>query len=130
MNRRISLIARAQSSPDRDWDETASASARLLFTESIALFRFALGDVATHLDIERIIVDRAATACEFLELLSSVPLDFAGDLLLIANGDRSYLSSVGRGGDRVLYALDLDDVRFYLETHNLVTGRVSERLAS
>jgi hypothetical protein len=124
------MIARHISTPDRDWNDAQSAAARLLFTESINSLRLAMATAAPQLDIERVIVDRAGTAADFLDLLSSVPHDFAGDLLLIAEGERAYLSSLGRGGDRVLYALAPHDVRFYLETHELVTGRVCERLAS
>jgi hypothetical protein len=130
MHRRISIVARLASTPDRDWNDADSASARLLFTESISSLRFALATGTPHLDIERVIVDRAGSAAEFLELLSNVPQDFAGDLLLISEAERAYLSSLGRGGDRVLYSLQAHDVRFYLETHELVTGRVCERLAS
>ena len=35
------------------------------------------------------------------------------------------MSATGRGGDRLLYALTRNDVRFYLETLDLVTGRIA-----
>lgn len=125
------MIARPGALPDRDWNDSASASARLLFTESLAALKFALRAVSPQLDLERVIIDRAGTPAEFLELLATLPQEFSGDLLFIAEDTRSYLSALGRGGDRVLYALQEHDVRFYLETHELVTGRVcAERLAS
>jgi hypothetical protein len=132
MQRRISMIARPGSLPDRDWNDSSEAAARLLFTESFAALKFALSAAAPHLDIERVIVDRAGTAADFLHLLSTLPHEFSGDLLLLAVDDEpSYLSALGRGGDRVLYRLNDHDVRFYLETHDLVTGRVfHQRLAS
>lgn len=130
MHRRISMIARAGATPDRDWNDAGSPTVRLLFTESFNALRFALrASASAQLDIERVIVDRAATDGDFLELLSTLPQDFAGDVLLIGS-EKAYLSACGRGGDRVLYALRDIDVRFYLETHELVTGRVAERMAS
>jgi hypothetical protein len=130
MHRRISMIARAGGQPDRDWNDAGTPSTRLLFTESFNALRFALrAGAGAQLDIERVIVDRAAGEGDFLDLLSSLPTDFTGDVLLIGD-DKAYLSACGRGGDRVLYALRTIDVRFYLETNDLVTGRVAERMAS
>lgn len=130
MHRRISLIARAGTQPDRDWNEAGTDSMRLLAAESFAALRFTLrAGAGAQLDIERVIVDRAATEGEFLDLLASLPPDFAGDVLLLGH-EKAYLSATGRGGDRVLYALREIDVRFYLETHELVTGRVALRMAS
>jgi len=40
------------------------------------------------------------------------------------------MSASGRGGDRVLYALSPYDVRFYLETHDMVTGRAALELTA
>lgn len=44
---------------------------------------------------------------------------------LVRDDGSGVLSSTGRGGDRSLFALRSSDVRFYLETHDLVTGRVA-----
>lgn len=124
------MIARAGGHPDRDWNECGTDATRLLFTESFAALRFALrAGSGAQLDIERVIVDRCATEGDFLDLLAALPHDFAGDVLLIGE-ERAYLSASGRGAGRVLYALRNVDVRFYLETHELVTGRVAERMAS
>ncbi|HEY0144026.1 MAG TPA: hypothetical protein VGF48_24275 [Thermoanaerobaculia bacterium] len=130
MHRRISLIARSDATPDRDWNDAGTPTARLLFTESFAALRFALrAGTGAQLDIERVVVDSAATPADFLDLLATLPHEFTGDVLLIGS-EKAYLSASGRGGDRVLYALRDIDVRFYLETHDLVTGRVAERMAS
>ncbi len=51
--------------------------------------------------------------------------ELSGDILLIHDNGAGFLSATGRGGDRVLYALTAHDVRFYLETQDLVTGRVA-----
>ena len=61
---------------------------------------------------------------EFLDLLTALPTEFTGDALYIRDDGTGVMSATGRGGDRVLYSLNAHDVRFYLETLNLVTGRV------
>lgn len=73
-------------------------------------------------DIERIILDRTATSDEFLYLLATLPAAVAGDVMLVRDDGGAFLSSIGRGGDRVLYALAPHDVDFYIETHGLTAG--------
>lgn len=125
---RVTLIATEATKPDLDW-RVATATTRLAFVGSLTALRFALKSAVSDvgLDVERIVVDRAATAEQFLDLLTHVPLEFAGDLMLVRDDGSGYLSASGRGGDRVLYALKPHDVRFYLETHDLVTGRVAAK---
>lgn len=129
---RVTLVATAATKPDLDW---SAATTRLAFAGSITAVRFALQSAVSDvgLDVERIVVDRAAGPEEFLELLSHVPLEFTGDLMLVRDDGGGYISATGRGGNRVLYALEASDVRFYLDTHDLVTGRVAacrERLSA
>lgn len=122
---RITLIARKATKPNVDWNYARSSAMRMAFLDSVTALKFALG-VAIHdasLDIERVIVDRAASAEDFLDLLAALPSEFNGDILLIRDDGTGFLSATGRGGDRVFYALAARDVRFYLETHELVTGR-------
>lgn len=122
---RITLIARKATKPNVDWNYARSATMRVAFLESVDALKFALNlsinDAA--LDIERVIVDRAGTADDFLELLATLPTEFTGDILVIRDDGNGFLSATGRGGDRVFYALAAHDIRFYLETHDLVTGR-------
>jgi hypothetical protein len=129
-NPRISIIVRA-AGPDRDWKYSGSTSTA--FLDCFETLRFALTRMAyegSGLDIERAIVDRAATSDQILALLAQIPAEFIGDLLLIEARGTGFLSAVGRGGNRVLYALSAGDVRFYLETNDLVTGRIAlERTA-
>ena len=122
---RITLIARATSYPNADWNYVRSSTMRVAFLNSVNALKFALGVAVseTHMDIERVIVDRTGTAEEFLELLTDLPAAFTGDVLMIREDGSGFLSATGRGGDRVLYALGSRDIRFYLETHDLVTGR-------
>ena len=44
-------------------------------------------------------------------------------------GGAGFLSAAGRGGDRVLYALQAKDVRFYLGMHDLILDRELEMTA-
>ena len=122
---RITLIARKATKPNVDWNYARTSSLRLAFLETVNALKFALGVAVSDAgrDIERVIVDRAASAEEFLDLLSALPEEFNGDVLIIREDGSGFLSATGRGGDRVLYSLIARDIRFYLETHDLVTGR-------
>jgi hypothetical protein len=111
-NRRMTLIVTRE--PKRSWKQT-----NVLFVDSIPRLH---GAVATH-DVERIILDRCATADEYLDLLASLPDQVAGDVMNVRQDGGAFLSSIGRGGDRVLYALAPHDVGFYLETHGLTANR-------
>lgn len=131
-DQRITLIAREFGKPDADWNHSRCRTARVAFLDSVSTLRFALGAAVTDvgLDVERIIVDRAGEADQFLDLLANAPTEFAGDMLLIRDDGRGFLSATGRGGNRVLYALSEYDVRFYLETNDLVTGRAALPLSA
>lgn len=122
--RRITLIARGPATPDRDWDSRSSGPNRLVFIEAMPILRQVIdsGVPEMNLDVERIVLDRATSAVEYLDLLASLPPEFAGDLVLIRDDESGFLSANGRGGNRVLYSLTSNDVRFYLETHALVTA--------
>jgi len=124
-DQRITLIAREATKPDVDWNYARCRAQRVAFLDSVNALRFALGAALNDvgLDVERIILDRSAAADEFLDLLAGMPAEFTGDALFVRDDGGGFLSATGRGGDRVLYALGEYDVRFYLETHQLVTGR-------
>jgi hypothetical protein len=128
-SQRITLIARKATKPDVDWNYARSSAMRVAFLDSVNALKFALGVAITDaaLDIERVIIDRAGCAEELLDLLARLPDEFMGDVIFIRDDGTGFLSATGRGGDRVLYALSDRDVRFYLETHDLVTGRASLR---
>lgn len=131
-NQRITLIARRATRPDADWNYASCRNQRVAFLDSVGALRFALS-AALHdvgLDIERIIVDRAGDSEQFLSLLATAPSEFNGDMLFIRDDGGGFLSATGRGGDRVLYALSDYDIRFYLETHDLVTGRAALSLTA
>jgi hypothetical protein len=126
-NGRVTLIARQSNKPDMDWNYIACRRTSVAFIQTVAAMRYAL-EVAfsdVDLDVGRVIVDRAGDADEFLELLATLPAEFTGDALYIRDNGSGVMSATARGGDRVLYSLTAHDIRFYLETHDLVTGRVA-----
>jgi hypothetical protein len=123
MNARVTLVARNSDRPDRDWNYRTDE--RVVFLGSISSIKFALltAFIESNLDIERIVIDRTGETTEYLELLSALPAGFGGDALFIRDCGAGFLSATGRGGDRVIYSLTPNDVRFYVEMHKLVTGR-------
>lgn len=129
---RITLIARESTQPDIDWNYASCRTANVAFLGSVSALKFAVRS-ALHkdgLDIERVIIDRAGSAEDFLELLAVVPVEITGDIMMIRDDGTGFLSATGRGGDRRVYAMRANDVRFYLETQNLVTGRAALALTA
>ncbi len=131
---RLTLVARHTHKPDMDWNYRArdrEHGTSVAFTQSAASLRFALSaGTEMGFDIGRVIVDRAGTADEFLDLLAELPAEYIGDVLFIRDDGSGVLSATGRGGDRVLYSLTVHDIRFYLEAQNLVTGRVAMEMTA
>jgi len=129
---RVTLIARESTKPDVDWNYARCRSAHVAFVESVKALKFAVRSALLQegLDIERVIVDRAGTADDFLELLAVVPVELTGDVVMIRDDGTGFLSATGRGGDRRLHLLTAQDVRFYLETQDLVTGRAALALTA
>lgn len=129
---RVTLIARENEKPAMDWNPASPRRTSVAFIESVTALRYALKTAVTEvgLDIGRVIVDRAGAADDFLDLLTALPKEFNGDVLMIRDDGTGVLSATARGGDRVLYALMAYDVRFYLEAHDLVAGRVVVELSA
>ena len=127
---RLTLVAHDPWRMDMDWNDTPLLDRRMVFLDPKSSLRLSILSALAEplLDTERVILDRVATAELFLELLASLPPQFAGDLLRIDERGRGYLSATGRGGDRVLYALEPEDVRFYFAMHGLVHGGAAELL--
>jgi hypothetical protein len=120
MNRRITLINSAGRA--RHWSLGDDAPSRIVFGSFFKIIRHTFNGELREVgdDIERVIIDRTATAAEFLELLAHVSEQFVGDVLFLRDDETAYMSAIGRNGGRVLYAMRGADVRFYLETHGLV----------
>jgi len=120
--RRITLVHRSPSLTSRDWDGTSSAPTRIIFVRAVSMLEFALKHAMSELerDVERVVIDRGATAGECLELLARLPQQFQGDVVIIRGDGSGFLSATARGDGRVLYPLSADDIEFYLITHGLV----------
>lgn len=127
MHRRVTLIARAAATPDRDWDISIMAPTKICLVDGSNALTTLLRPLVTelNLDVQRVVVDGGGSATEFLALLSALPVECGADVLWIGGDGSGFLSAAGRGGDRVIYALAVQDVRFYLEINQLVTGRVA-----
>jgi hypothetical protein len=120
--RRITLVARDKQQANLGWDTSNQSPNRIVSVDSLELLRSTIASPLVHsdADVERIILDRCGSEADYLSLLSQIPHQFTGDVLMIRNDATGFLSATGRGGDRVLYALSPDDVEFYLETVRLV----------
>ena len=117
-SRRITLIVRDVNAPVSAWDTSERAANRIIFVDSFGILRGAL-DYSTE-DVERLFIDGAASEGEFLALLTTLPEEFVGDVLLVSDEEHAYLSTVSRAGGRLLYSLLQDDVEFYLDAQRLV----------
>jgi hypothetical protein len=108
---RLSLVVRAATNR-RAWAETDGI--RFVGFDDVA------SDLADpQLDIARAIIDERGTAFDFTRLLVSVPTTATPDLLWITP-ERSFLSAVGRGGDRTLLELGASEVLLYLWVNDLL----------
>jgi hypothetical protein len=116
--RRLTII----NTPDRRWVEWAHCFSECEiqtvneFQDLASALRKALYD--DDRDVERVVIDGCAPAVSCLEFLASLPSCFNGDVLFIAQEGRTFLSATGRGGDRILYMLEPNDVLFYLQVHS------------
>jgi hypothetical protein len=117
--RRITLIGRGKTTAARSWDASNRATNRIIFVDSFAILTGALHHASQ--DVERLVIDGAATESQFLDLLTTLPSDFAGDVLFVNGDERAFLSMTCRSGGRLLYAMLSSDVKFYLEAQRLVT---------
>jgi hypothetical protein len=119
-DRRITLISRSKSAPDRPWLNSRDASRRLVFVESFGVIPFALarGVEESGQDVECVIIDGAPTANEYFHLLSTLPATYHGDVVFLMN-ESAFVSSSADGADSVLSVLCADEVPIYLETKML-----------
>ena len=125
--KRVTLIARAEATPDRDWDLSVGSPTKVCLVDGSATLTTLLRPLVTELelDVERVVVDGGGSATEFLSLLTALPQECPADVLWIGCDGSGFLSAAARGGDRVIYALSASDIRFYLEINQLVTGRLA-----
>jgi hypothetical protein len=70
--------------------------------------------------IERVVLEGTIDSLDFLMFLSTLPSDFKSDILLIDRAKHAYLSSFDVNSmSRVLYDLDENDIRFYVDVNEL-----------
>lgn len=122
MSGRITLVSSNSPRLCRRWRTASPSDRRLIFTPA----RLIPHALEFDQDVERIILDSGAAA-DYLALLSTLPVQFAGDALLIQADDTGFLSAMSRGGGRVLYALRAADIHFYLAMHELIASELSSR---
>jgi hypothetical protein len=126
-HRRITLLTQNNGLSERTWNHSNEAESRIVLLDSLAMLRSTILSplVRSDSDLERIILNRCCSESEFLSLLTELPLEFSGDVVMIreggtTEGGTNFLSASGRGGGRILYALSDEDIEFYLETVRLV----------
>jgi hypothetical protein len=126
-HRRITLLTQSKDFSERIWNHSNEAGSKIVLLDSLAMLRSTILSplVRSDSDLERIILDRCCSESEFLSLLTELPLEFSGDVVMIreggtTEGGTNFLSASGRGGGRLLYALSDEDIEFYLETVRLV----------
>jgi hypothetical protein len=125
-SRRITLISSGPSR--REWLQSPLTPSRVITADSLNVLRHALagGVEELHADVERVVLDRCGSASDYLTVLATLPVEFAGDVVMVCSDGKAFLSATGRGGDRVLYVLTESDLDFYFEAHQLVKGTHSE----
>ena len=121
---RLTIIACDPTRNSFEWNDEPRDGRRMVFLDGAACMQLSLRAALAEpmLDTERVVLDCVASAETVLEMLASLPQQFTGDMLRIDKRGAGFLSATGRGGLRVLYALDPDDVHFYLATNGLLRG--------
>jgi hypothetical protein len=119
---RHTFLLTSPDAPRRSWTNPSDpVNPRTIRIPNLAVLEYTLRglDPSTH-DVERIIVDHAATPTEHLRLLSALPDHFAGDVMLIG-AEGAFLSASSRGDGRKLWQVSEENLRFYLVEHRLIT---------
>jgi hypothetical protein len=115
---RITLVFPDPIHTELDW-ETSEREQSVITVSNYNLLNGALQAGVQELgrDIERVIFDRSVDGDTFLSFLSSLPVEFRGDVLRIRkDGSGTLSASSPRGDGRFLYGLSVVDVGFYLRT--------------
>ena len=118
--RRITLLACNAAAPAHAWNVSSSAPNHVILVDAFSMLPWALDNARK--DVERVVINGTASPIEYLEFLAALPHTFVGDVLLMRAGGSSFLSSTGRGGDRLIYSLSPADLEFYLQATQLVAA--------
>ena len=100
-----------------DWSMMAAADSRVIPVRNLNLLKDSLHLAQNFIDVEvvRVVFDQSVDAEEWLEFLTAMPQGFRGDVLFVSKEETAFLSAVGRSDERVMYKLEGQDIRFYLE---------------
>ncbi len=101
-----------------DWSTMAASDSRVIIVRNLNLLEASLhlaSDSLVDVEVVRVVFDQSIDAEEWLEFLTSTPIGFRGDVLFVTKEDKAFLSAVGRTDERVMYKLEGQDIRFYLE---------------
>ncbi|HUF18931.1 MAG TPA: hypothetical protein VMS12_12880 [Thermoanaerobaculia bacterium] len=115
---RITLVFPDMAQTELDW-ESSEREESVITVSNYNVLNGALHAGVQELgrDIERVIFDRSIDGDTYLTFLSSLPIEFRGDVLRIRkDGSGTLSASSPRGDGRFLYGLSLVDVGFYLRT--------------
>jgi hypothetical protein len=120
----VTLVVRDTGDHRRKWNLTPEANSRIVFADTFSVLQLARDRAWSDRgrDVERIVIDGAAGTLYCLELLAALGSDFVGDVLFVRENLSGFMSALGRGGDRVFYALRAEDVDFYLRTKALLNN--------
>lgn len=118
VSERITLVFPDPLHTELDW-ESSEREESIITVGNYNLLNGALQAGVQELgrDIDRVIFDRSVDGDTFLSFLSSMPIEFRGDVLRIRrDGSGTLSASSPRGDGRFLYGLSTVDVGFYLRT--------------
>ncbi len=118
--RRITLVARNTAKCTRDWDTSNPVGSRLIFVDAVPFLAHAIQGNLGEQDIDRVIIDHTGNAEQYLHLVASLPQEFLGDVLYVGEDGGGFVSAAGRGGDRVMYSVQGQDIDFYLQAQRLL----------
>jgi hypothetical protein len=117
-DQRITLVFPDLTNTELDW-ESSEREESIITVSNYNLLNGALqaGVQEFGRNIERVIFDRSIDVDTFLTFLTSLPIEFRGDVLRIRkDGSGTLSASSPRGDGRFLYGLSVVDVGFYLRT--------------
>jgi hypothetical protein len=113
-SRRLTVIFTAGEDKRENWSHPDDAAVRMLRLNTRSVVDDALLLLQDDIDVDRIVIDRSISATEFLRLLTVIPAEYQGDVMLVQEDGTAFLSAATRGAGRVMYSLNVPDTLFYL----------------
>jgi hypothetical protein len=113
-SRRLTVIFTTGEDKHGTWSHPDDAAVRTLRLNTESVVDDALLLLQDDIDVDRIVIDRSVSASEFLRLLTVIPEEFQGDVMLVQQDGTAFISASTRGAGRVMYSLNVPDTLFYL----------------